>query len=191
MQPAARDRQSTRRLDRAAGGRILQTGHGQLPPVRCIVNTSNPLVTRTREHAMLENMKFKSSNYSGSWAAAWMIFSVGLFGLAASAMLAFRQTPEVAIYVLTIGGGLALLSLILRMRPELPSECLWLFSRGRHTAAPDYVPRIIRSAPTTFGTNHPPTVEEIRELKDSPRTWVPSQSCSGRQSLRRGTSPSM
>jgi hypothetical protein len=140
---------------------------------------------------MLENMKFKSSNYSGSWAAAWMIFSVGLFGLAASSMLAFRRTPEVSIYVLAIGGGLALLSLLLRVRPEFPSECLWLFSRGRQTGGADYVPRIIKSVPTRFGTNRPPTVEEVRELKDSPRTWVPSQSCSGRQSLRRGTSPSM
>lgn len=140
---------------------------------------------------MLENMKFKSSNQSGSWAAAWMIFSVGLFGLAASSMLAFRQTPEVSIYVLAAGGGVALLTLLLRMRPELPSECLWLFSRERQTAGADYVPRIIKSAPTSFGTNRPPTVEEIRELKDSPRTWVPSQSRSGRSSLRRGSSPSM
>jgi hypothetical protein len=140
---------------------------------------------------MLENMKFKSSNQSGSWAAAWMIFSVGLFGLAASSMLAFRRTPEVSIYVLSIGGGLALLSLILRLRPELPSECLWLFDRGRRTPGGDYVPQIIKTVPTTFGTNHPPTVEEIRELKDSPRTWVPSQSRSGRSSLRRGSSHSM
>jgi hypothetical protein len=137
---------------------------------------------------MLENMKFRSSNHSGSWAAAWMIFSLGLFGLAASSMLAFRRTPEVSIYVLSIGGGMALLSLILRLRPELPSECLWLFSRGRQTAGADYVPQIIKSVPTSFGTNRPPTVEEIRELKDSPRTWVPSQSRSGCSSLRRGSS---
>jgi hypothetical protein len=139
---------------------------------------------------MLENMKFKSSSQSGSWAAAWMIVSVGLFGIASSSMLAFRQTPEVPIYVLAIGGGLALLAVGLRMRPDLPSDGLWLFSRVRRTAGADYVPQIIKSAPTTFGTNRPPTVEEIRELKDSPRTWVPSQSRSGRSSLR-GTSSSM
>lgn len=140
---------------------------------------------------MLENMKLRSPNNSGSWAAASMIFSVGLFGLAASSMLALRRTPEVSLYVLGAGGGLALLMLSLRMRSELPSACLWLFTRGRHAAAPEYLPRLIKSVPQTFGTNHPPTVEEIRELKDSPRTWVPSQARSGRQSLRGGSSPSM
>ena len=137
---------------------------------------------------MLENMKFRSSNQSGSWAAASMIFSVGLFGLAASSMLAFRQIPQVPVYVLTAGGAVAILMLVLRVRPELPSRCLWLFARGRQSTGNEYVPRIIKTVPTVFGTNHPPTLDEVRELKDSLRTWVPSQTRSGRSSLRQDAS---
>jgi len=135
---------------------------------------------------MFENMRFKSSNNAGSWAAAYLMFSVGLVGLTFASILAFDGNPEISLWVLSIGGAAALLTLVLRMRPELPSECLWLFSRGRRNTSPNYVPRIIRpTAATTFGTNRPPTVDEIRDLKDSSRTWVPSQSRSGRQSLRR------
>ena len=135
---------------------------------------------------MLENMKFKSSNNAGSWAAAYLIFAVALVGMTFVSVLAFQDHPEAGVWVLGVGGGLGLLTLVLRVRPELPSECLWLFTRGRRATSPDYVPRIIKPTPvTTFGTNRPPTAEEIRDLKDTPRNWVPSQSRSGRKSLRR------
>ena len=133
---------------------------------------------------MWENMKFKSSNSSGSVAAAYLIFSVGLVGCTVCTGLLFWQNPEVPVAVLSIGGLLALVTILLRLRPELPSDCLWLFSRSRRPAEADYTPTLIKSHPSTFGTNRPPTVEEIRELKDTPRNWVPSRSRSGRASLR-------
>lgn len=134
---------------------------------------------------MLENMKFKSTNGSGSLAAAYLISITGLVGVTLATGLAFHRTPDVPLYVFGIGGGLVLLTLIAHLRPELPSSGLWLFSRGRSAPDPHYVPRLIKSAPTAFGTNLPPTIEELRDLKDTARNWVPSKARSGRQSLRR------
>lgn len=133
---------------------------------------------------MLQNMKFKSDTGSGSRAAAYLIFSVGLVGATLFTGMAFWQHPEVPVLVLAIGGSLALLTLTLRLRPELPSAFLSVLARGQRGEALDYSPHIVRPPTTTFGTNRPPTVDEIRELKDTPRNWVPSRSRNGRSSLR-------
>lgn len=133
---------------------------------------------------MLENMKFKSANNSGSLLAAYFILSLGLFVAMFFAGVAFQHMPEVPVYVLAIGGVTVLLTLLLRLRPDLPSACFWLFTHGRGQAEPDYVPRLIKDAPKTFGDKRPPTVEELRELKENPRNWVPSKSRAARQSLR-------
>lgn len=124
---------------------------------------------------MLEHMRFKSENNSGSIAAAYFMLTTAIVGLTIASSLAFHGTPEIGLYVLAIGGGLVVLSILLRLKPDLPSQCLWLFSRGRGSFSDEYEPRLIKSVPTTFGTNQPPTVEEIRELKDTPRNWVPSR----------------
>lgn len=133
---------------------------------------------------MLEHAKFKSTDGSGSWAAAYLMFTVALVGAALFSGLAYARHPEVPVLVLAIGGAAAMLSLVLRVRPDLPSQSLWLFSRGRQLSKPGYVPRIIKTRPCQFGTNRPPTVDEIRELKDNPRNWVPSRSHSQRRTLR-------
>ena len=130
-------------------------------------------------------MKFKSTNGSGSLAAAYLIFCVGLVGCTICTGLLFRRTPNLSVIVLSIGGALAFLTIVLKLRPDLPSDCLSIFTWGRRSAEAEYTPSLIRTKPKTFGTNRPPTVEEIRDLKDTNRNWVPSNTRSGRTSLRK------
>jgi len=133
---------------------------------------------------MWENMKFKSDNNSGSWAAAYFILSMGMVGLTGLSMLAFEEHPESAWAVLAIIAVLLLLSILLR-RIDLPSATLGgIFGRKRKRSL-DYEPRLKKPKSLEFGTNQPPTVEDIREAAESGNNWVPHGSSSGRRSVRR------
>ena len=134
---------------------------------------------------MWQHIKFKSSNGSASLAAAYLIFCVGLVGCTICTALLFHQTPNLSMAVLSVGGAFALLSVVLKLKPDLPSDCLWIFTRGRRSAEKEYTPRLIKSKSESYGTNRPPTAEEIRDLKDNPRNWVPSNTRRGRNSVHR------
>lgn len=81
-----------------------------------------------------------------------------------------------------VGGVLFLwfVSLLLgdnRSNPLRMAHMVWL---GRKRGEPDdvdYVPRVRRRrSRTQSGGNQPPTVEQLRELSDNVKTWVPSRS---------------
>ncbi|MCA9025103.1 MAG: hypothetical protein KDA86_07805 [Planctomycetaceae bacterium] len=133
---------------------------------------------------MWENMKFKSSNHSGSWAAAYFILTMGMVGVSAMALIAFQDRPEFAWVVLGVIAGLLILSILLR-RSDLPSATLkGIF--GRRVEEPfDYEPRFVKPKSLEFGTKQPPTVEDIREAAESGNNWVPHGSSSGRRSVRK------
>jgi hypothetical protein len=133
---------------------------------------------------MWENMKFKSNASSTTYLPAYFVFSVGIVGCSLAALFLFNDFPDTAWYVL---GGLvclALGSLWLR-RVDLPSSTLLgIFGTRRHELSVDYVPRRKETQSLQFGTNRPPTVEDIREACDGPNNWVPSRLPSGRRSVR-------
>ncbi len=134
---------------------------------------------------MWENMKFKSEKGSGSYLAAYFVLTVGMVLCSTVVLLAYPQTPEVAWYVLGILAALVLASLVLR-RMELPSDMLMgIFGSRRRELYEDYVPERRRPKSLKFGTNTPPTVEDIREAANGPNNWVPSSPPRGARPVRR------
>jgi len=134
---------------------------------------------------MWENMKFKSERGSGSYLAAYFVLTVGMVCGSMGALFSFPGEPRIAWGVLGIAFGLILLSLLLR-RTSLPSSSLLgIFGSRRRELYDDYVPRRRRPKSLEYGTNSPPTVEDIREAADGPNNWVPHGSPSGRRSIRK------
>lgn len=65
--------------------------------------------------------------------------------------------------------------LLLRVVPATTLEATYSWVRSRH-AKPEneYDPKRAATTRKSYGTNHPPTAEEVRELKDGLNNWVPS-----------------
>jgi hypothetical protein len=77
--------------------------------------------------------------------------------------------------------GLAVVLWLLRDKPEAKQRhwFSWVLARNARPARSSYRPKAAPQA-QQFGTNRPPTVEEVRELKSDLRTWVPSQTRAAR-----------
>ncbi len=134
---------------------------------------------------MWKNMKFKSDRGSGSYLAAYFVLTVGMVVCSTFVLLSYPGSPEVAWSVLGILAALGLVSLILR-RTELPSATLMgIFGSRRRELSDDYVPERRRPKSLKFGTNAPPSVEDVREAADGPKNWVPSSPASGRLPVRK------
>ena len=131
------------------------------------------------------NFKFRSDRNSGGLFASTVVLTVALFGALFVGMLSSPNQP--AIVWLTGGGGLLGLFLVVWLLRDRPNSSLrdsfgWLSRRTKEQTV-DYDPQLIKSGPQRFGTNLPPSVEEIRDLKDNERNWVPSNA-SPRKSVR-------
>lgn len=50
----------------------------------------------------------------------------------------------------------------------------WLLRRRPDEQTLHYSPRLIKPVVRVYGTNQPPTAEEIHELAQDTNTWVPS-----------------
>lgn len=134
---------------------------------------------------MWENMKFKAERSYGSILAVYFVLSVGMVCVTTAMLLIFPTDPEVAWSVLGILGGVILVSLALRRR-DLPTRSLrGIFGSRRRELCDDYIPVRRRPRSLEFGTNLPPTVDDIREAANSANNWVPSGPISGRRPIRR------
>lgn len=99
-----------------------------------------------------------------------------LGGLGVAVIVAVGGTDPLLIVLLA--AGLALLLLFmgfgLRTTPSSTLSALYGWVRSRNARPPkEYAPRIRREE-RDYGTNQPPTADELRELKDGTKTWVPS-----------------
>ena len=135
---------------------------------------------------MPENMKFRSSRNSGSLLASAIVLMVGFLGVTVVTVLAFPQNPWAPWGV--AAGMLFVIMLFVwafRDKPEatLRERFRWL-SRKQDAVVPDYTPRRRRSRTDDDGPKRPPTLDEIRELKDTDRNWVPSNTRAARFTLR-------
>lgn len=108
---------------------------------------------------------------------------LGGVGACVGIMLISGETGPAPIGV-AVGGAFAfgLLLWSLRDRPvaQQRSWYSWVFHRPRQRHVSVEV-RSIRPR-AQFGTNQPPTLEQLKQLKDDTRTWVPSQGRGGRPS---------
>ncbi|MFG0334332.1 MAG: hypothetical protein ACF8TS_13285 [Maioricimonas sp. JB049] len=104
-------------------------------------------------------------------------------------VLVFSSDPAVPLMI--VGGivfGLGLLTVLFRERPAEGSRSVmsWVFSRSARPAQIDYRPLLRKPRWQKFGTNAPPSLAEIRDLKDTDRNWVPSNTRAGRRSSEQG-----
>ncbi|MEW4488745.1 hypothetical protein AB1L42_11715 [Thalassoglobus sp. JC818] len=71
--------------------------------------------------------------------------------------------------------GLCLLVFLIRATSSLSPKNVynWVFSKQARPEA-EYQPRRAREASRSYGDNRPPNAEELRDMKDGLRNWVPS-----------------
>lgn len=91
-------------------------------------------------------------------------------------MAAAGSDPIAALGIFFI--GLALIGMmlwLLRATPEMGASMYdWVKSRRSRPAPLAYEPELRAAASKRFGTNAPPTIDQVRDLKDGLNTWVPS-----------------
>ena len=133
----------------------------------------------------MSGYKYRYERNSGGLFASTVVLTVALFGALFVGLVANPNQPAI-VWIIGAAGLLALMLLVwlLRDRPNssLRDSFGWLSRRSKEQTL-DYDPQLIKSGPQKFGTNLPPSVEEIRELKDTDRNWVPSNA-SRRKTVR-------
>lgn len=120
--------------------------------------------------------------------ATSVVFGAG-FLLCAFIALAFNSDPTKPLLLVSGAFGAVLLFLWL-LRPKSQNRFLegggfWLWGGRKEDNALNYTPRLIKPRPEDgYGTNKPPTLEELREMREtSANAWVPSND--GRKRRRR------
>lgn len=136
---------------------------------------------------MGNNYKYRSDRNSGGLFASTVVLTIAVFGGIMVAYSAFSADPWT---VWGIGICAALLILLmnwlLRDRPAgtLRESFGWLSQKNPEPKI-DYEPKLVRAERVRYGTKRPPTAEEIRDLKEGDRNWVPSNTPAGNRRKRR------
>ncbi len=118
-----------------------------------------------------------SGRAATSWLATCYVFASGAL-FCSFISLAFSNEPVKP--MLIVGGSFLLVFLLLGLLRDKPTNSwlvdgyYWLLRRRPDEDAVSYTPRVIKHRPREYGTNEPPTIEEIRDLADGPNNWVPS-----------------
>ena len=125
---------------------------------------------------MSENFTHPHRRFLGSIFASSIILATGAIPIAC-VVAASGATVE-SFLILTGCGIGAIILMTIGARQLRTSDVRgvwgWVFSRDARPAPMAYTPRPRRTRPATTGTRRPPSVEEVRELKDGINTWVPS-----------------
>ena len=131
---------------------------------------------------MTHDFHVRPSRQSGSVLAATIVLSVGTVGGAIFTGVA-TQDAESVMYC--VGGGVAAIFTLLwfstsRAGGYVSEQLGYLLARHQQDSL-DYHPEQKRPKSTDYGTHRPPTVEEVRELKENTNTWVPAQKSARRE----------
>jgi hypothetical protein len=112
---------------------------------------------------------------TGPILASSLVLLLGAVG--AAAIIAFSERGSSQAVLLLSGAILVPMSVLflLRSRPQnlVAEKFRWLGSREQQPQL-DYLPEAMRQR-RRYGTNAPPSVSEVRELKDGLKNWVPNQ----------------
>ena len=136
---------------------------------------------------MWENYKSRSDRNVGPILGATIIIMLGGFCILMVGTLTTSGNSEVpAIIAVSFVLGSLFILWLLRDRPRstMRERFSWIGSKRHREAIPEYQPKIVRERPVRYGTKQPPTLDEVRDLKDSPTNWVPSNAVSGRKSVK-------
>lgn len=116
------------------------------------------------------------NRHNGSLVAATLVVFMGAAG-AAAVMAGGGADPVLALFV--VGGAIVLIGLLIYLCSVSPAVGAslygWVASRYARPEPLDYRPALKSSGEhVCYGSNAPPTADDVRELKDSINTWVPS-----------------
>ncbi|WP_437203084.1 hypothetical protein [Planctomicrobium sp. SH664] len=106
-------------------------------------------------------------------------------GVATAIVLAAGGSDPVIGLLIFFGlsGVTLVVAYLLQAFGSVPMHPLAWFKRRKADPLAVYNPEPRQRAPReTYGTNRPPSVEEVRDAKDSPRNWIPANT-------HRGTNP--
>ncbi len=117
------------------------------------------------------------SRAAGSIMASILVLMVGMIGVCS---VAFMVNPDQAPkhLLMVLGGFVVFVGLVIGVMPRVPmptGKIAWFNRRKSREEYLGYSPKLDKPVVTRFGTNAPPTVQEVRDLKDTSRTWVPSR----------------
>jgi hypothetical protein len=130
-----------------------------------------------------QDMEKRPSRIAGPLLASMLVVLYGAIG-AAVLIAGGGGNPLTALLIL--GGVLILFGLFayfIQSIPRSPMDSAYSWIRSRQARPDDlYLPKIRRSR-QHYGENAPPTVDDVRELKEGLNNWVPSN-VSGRRKSR-------
>lgn len=124
---------------------------------------------------MSGNFNFQPSRRTGPLLAACLVAVLGAFGVSVM-VIGGGQRPEVALYAFfAILGVLFVVGMIIRFLTREIAGTAYDWVRNRN-ARPDneYSPELRRPKSHADHPHGPPTVADIRDLKEGLHTWVPS-----------------
>lgn len=120
--------------------------------------------------------------YATALLATTYVIVAGLGICALIVVTSANEAEMVRLLVMCVGCAVGLWTLAWMLRDRRTnvsalSNVVWLAHRGKRRSATAYRPRT-RCGPrqaVPIGSNSPPTVEQIRELSENVKTWVPSR----------------
>ena len=113
---------------------------------------------------------------AGSILASAFVVMTGAIGLAFALVIAGGDPQfSVWVFVLTLI-PLVLLAWLIRatLAVDVRGAYHWVLGR-KPKSEEEYVPKKAKRAERTYGSNRPPTSEELRDMKDGLRNWVPNR----------------
>jgi len=124
--------------------------------------------------SMAGNYQYRPDRRSGPLLASTLVLFLGAIA-AAVVTTASGKSPVVGICIFVAFAAMTPVFLwMLRATPQQTVGSLYIWLRSRETKPKtDYQPRPVR-AQRTYGTNRPPSTEQLKDLKDGPNNWVPS-----------------
>jgi hypothetical protein len=137
---------------------------------------------------MWNDFKFRSDRNVGPVVGACIVFMLGGLCFLVVGSLAYPQDNRIPVLI-ALGFLFGAFSFVWLTqtgpRSTMRERFSWIGSKRHREGIGKYEPQLIRQRPVRYGTKQPPTIDEIRDLKDSPTNWVPSNAVSGRKTVKR------
>lgn len=131
---------------------------------------------------MSHRFEFRPDRRAGPLLASAMVIFLGGLGVAIVAAAGGSDPIAVLIIFGCVIGIVLCLSLFGRAAPSQTLGRLygWVTSKEARPAM-DYVPKTTREKAIRYGTNAPPSADEVRDLKEGLNNWVPGRTPTARR----------
>jgi len=124
---------------------------------------------------MAGQFQFRPDRRSGPLLASTLVLFLGAIA-AAVVTTASGKSPYFGLLIFAAFAAVVPICVIfLRVTPQRTLTSLYGWIQSRNTQPKtDYQLRTVRTT-RAYGTNRPPSVDDLKDLKDGPNNWVPSK----------------